>query len=105
MMLHGFTGRSQSIRLVASHCLSLPRWYRSSSRCRPSSYSQLKRVAPAAGTSQVPGSTGIVYASYVLTAGSLGGVSHIYYWLVQRRSSPESPPPLARGGRLTPPAP
>ncbi len=63
MMLVGSTGRSHSIRLVASHCLSLPRWYRSISRCRPSSYSQLKRVAPAAGTSQVPGSTGMVYAS------------------------------------------
>ena len=60
MTLLGSTGIDQSIRLVASHCLSLPRWYRSSSRLRPLSYSQLNRVAPAAGTSQVPGSTGVV---------------------------------------------
>ena len=51
--LYGSTSVSQSMRLTESHCLSLPFWYSESSRSRPSSYSQLKRAAPAAGTSQV----------------------------------------------------
>ena len=58
--LAGSTGIDQSIRLAASHCLSLPRWYRLSSRSRPLSYSHENRVAPAAGTSHVPGGTGVV---------------------------------------------
>ena len=58
--LAGSTGIVQSIRLAAYHCLSLPRWYRLSKRSRPSSYSQENRVASAAGTSQVPGGTGLV---------------------------------------------
>jgi hypothetical protein len=49
----------QSMRVFASHCLSLPFWYSASSRARPSSYSQVKRATPAAGTSQVPCSAGV----------------------------------------------
>ena len=56
----GSTSISQSIRFCASHCLSLPFWYSASSRSLPSSYSQVNLAAPAAGTSQVPGSTGDV---------------------------------------------
>ena len=47
------------MRFWASHCLSLPFWYRLSSRSRPSSYSQVKRVSPASGTSHVSVGTGV----------------------------------------------
>src|SRR5579875_2656057 len=65
--LFGSTGSDQSMRLVVSHCLSLPFWYNASSRSRPSSYSQLNRADPFAGTSHVVvRSMGLVYFSAVL---------------------------------------
>ncbi len=59
--LSGSMSRSQSIRWVESHCLSLPFWYSASSRSRPSSYRQVNRAAPDASMSQVCISVGIVY--------------------------------------------
>lgn len=49
----------QSMRDRASHCLSLPFWYRLSSRSRPSSYSQVKAVFPAMGTLQISCGVGV----------------------------------------------
>src|SRR3569623_58879 len=61
------TSIDQSMRLVESHCLSLPFWYRDRSRSRGSSYSQLTRAEQFAGTSHVPvTSVGTTYFSAVL---------------------------------------
>src|SRR6185437_7747325 len=46
------TSIDQSMRLVESHCLSLPFWYSDSSRSRPSSYSQLNCVGLLTSTFQ-----------------------------------------------------
>ena len=58
------------MRFCASHCLSLPFWYRASRRSRPSSYSQVNLAAPCAGTVQVSLGVGWMYMSRVLTARS-----------------------------------
>src|SRR2546423_4690852 len=62
--LYGSTSRLQSIRFSASHCLSLPFWYRARSFSRLSSYSQLNRVDPVASTLQLS-SDGSTYISLV----------------------------------------
>src|SRR5262245_27144078 len=64
----GSMGSDQSMRLAASHCLSLPFLYSARSLSRPSSYSHVNRLSPASGTLQISRSVGIAYLSYVLTA-------------------------------------
>src|ERR1700712_5686607 len=78
---YGSTSSDQSIRLVESHCLSLPFWYSDSSRSRPSSYSQVKRVSRAIVDLQ-PESAGTAYRSWVVmgapwvASGAQAGAGH-----------------------------
>src|SRR3954447_24961160 len=68
------TGIDQSMRLVVSHCLSLPFWYRLSSRSRPSSYSQVNCVGlltPTVHRSLT--STGLAYLPALLMTVPLEG--------------------------------
>src|SRR3954468_24333690 len=72
--LCGSTGIDQSIRLVESHCLSLPFWYSESSRSRLSSYSQVNCVGlltPTVHRSLT--STGRAYLPALLMTGPLEG--------------------------------
>src|SRR3954468_3209942 len=68
--LLGSTSMDQSMRFCASHCLSLPFWYRDSNLSRPSSYSHVNRVSPAIGRSHVSRLTSDEYLSYVLIRSS-----------------------------------
>src|SRR4051794_33847692 len=72
--LCGSTGSDQSMRLVESHCLSLPFWYRLSSRSRPSSYSHVNELGLFTGTvHRSLTSTGTAYFGALLIVVPLGG--------------------------------
>src|SRR2546430_5012586 len=74
---YGSTSRLQSIRFSASHCLSLPFWYRARSFSRLSSYSQLNLVDPVASTFQLS-ADGKTYISLVDIPRALPTTSYVH---------------------------